>query len=100
MQDHFNLILNEPAGQIAQIIVKYSVERIVQCWSDPNVNQHQVIEDILGCLHHPDFRNPQCKLAAAYIELTSQPTSRRRCTSTCATGLSRPAATSRKFLTA
>ena len=30
IQDHFGLILNEPAGKIAQRIVEYSVNLIVQ----------------------------------------------------------------------
>ncbi|EKD04363.1 heterokaryon incompatibility protein HET-C [Trichosporon asahii var. asahii CBS 8904] len=67
-KDHFALILNEPAGQIAKIIVQYSVERIVQCWSDSNINPNQAITDILGCLHHPDFRNPNSQIQTQMFE--------------------------------
>lgn len=45
------------------MIVQYTVERVVQAWGDSNSNPHQAIEDILSCLHHPDFRNPQCQFS-------------------------------------
>lgn len=33
VQDHFGLILNEPAGKIAQVLVRHSVNIIVQVGS-------------------------------------------------------------------
>lgn len=33
-KDHFGLILNEPAGKIAQIVVVNSVQLIVEAWSN------------------------------------------------------------------
>lgn len=60
-KDHFAVLLNEPAGQIAQLIVKFAVERIAQAWSDDNIDPRQPVEDILQCLFHPDFSNG-CKL--------------------------------------
>ncbi|CAK9782756.1 Het-C-domain-containing protein [Cutaneotrichosporon oleaginosum] len=56
-KDHFDVLLNEPAGQIAQLIVKFSAERIAQAWSDSNIDPRQPVEDILQCLFHPDFSN-------------------------------------------
>ncbi|KAF4618696.1 hypothetical protein D9613_010141 [Agrocybe pediades] len=61
-KDHFNLILNEPAGQIARIIVKYTVKLVSKAWDDPSVNVHQVTEDVLQCLFHPDFHNNQSEI--------------------------------------
>lgn len=29
-QDHFALVLNEPAGRVAQVVVQYSVKLIVE----------------------------------------------------------------------
>lgn len=45
-----NLILNEPAGQIAKVIVTYSVQLIVKSWDDPGMNPRDVTEPILECL--------------------------------------------------
>ncbi|TXT13760.1 hypothetical protein VHUM_01127 [Vanrija humicola] len=59
-KDHFALLLNQPAGEIAKIIVRYTVERVVKAWDDNNQNPQAIAEDVLQCLHHPDFRNPQC----------------------------------------
>jgi hypothetical protein len=56
-KDHFAVLLNEPAGQIAQLIVKFSAERVAQAWSDSNIDPRQPVEDILQCLFHPDFSN-------------------------------------------
>ncbi|KAF9015756.1 heterokaryon incompatibility protein Het-C-domain-containing protein [Cyathus striatus] len=53
-KDHFGLILNEPAGKIAQIVVEHTVNLIVQTWSnDEDVNG--VIDTILEAFHHPYY---------------------------------------------
>ncbi|KAI0322897.1 heterokaryon incompatibility protein Het-C-domain-containing protein [Amylostereum chailletii] len=56
-KDHFNLILNEPAGNLARIIVKNTVGLVVKAWDDTNMNVHSVTEQVLECLFHPDFHN-------------------------------------------
>ncbi|PCH35251.1 Het-C-domain-containing protein [Wolfiporia cocos MD-104 SS10] len=56
-KDHFNLILNEPAGNLGRIILTYTVDRVVKAWDDPSINVHSVTEDILHCLFHPDFHD-------------------------------------------
>ncbi|KDR80036.1 hypothetical protein GALMADRAFT_242249 [Galerina marginata CBS 339.88] len=56
-KDHFNLILNEPAGQIAKIIVIHTVKLVSKAWDDNSMNVHQITEDVLSCLFHPDFHN-------------------------------------------
>ncbi|KAJ3810678.1 Het-C-domain-containing protein [Lentinula aff. lateritia] len=53
-KDHFGLILNEPAGKVAQIVVVYSTELIVQTWADNN-DPDEVIDQILEAFHHPYF---------------------------------------------
>ncbi|TDL18750.1 Het-C-domain-containing protein [Rickenella mellea] len=57
-KDHFNLILNEPAGNLAKVIVNHTVINIVRAWDDNSVNVRQVTEEVLECLFHPDFHNP------------------------------------------
>lgn len=61
-KDHFNLLLNEPAGHLAKIIVTHAVDLIVRAWDDSNMNVHHVTEDILQCLFHPDFHNENSKI--------------------------------------
>ncbi|KAI5829276.1 Het-C-domain-containing protein [Schizophyllum commune Tattone D] len=53
-KDHFNLILNEPAGKIAQVVVENTVGLIVQAWAD-NSDPDQVIDRILEAFHHPYY---------------------------------------------
>ncbi|KAF8167442.1 heterokaryon incompatibility protein Het-C-domain-containing protein [Crassisporium funariophilum] len=53
-KDHFGLILNEPAGKIAQIVVEHSVNLIVKAWSD-NSNPEDSINTILEAFHHPYY---------------------------------------------
>jgi len=53
-KDHFGLILNEPAGQIAQLVVENSVNLIVQAWSD-NSDPDGIINQILEAFHHPYY---------------------------------------------
>ncbi|KAJ6541906.1 heterokaryon incompatibility protein Het-C-domain-containing protein [Mycena capillaripes] len=53
-KDHFGLILNEPAGKIAMIVVQHSVKIIVQAWSD-NSDPSRAIDVILEAFHHPYY---------------------------------------------
>ncbi|KAH6912796.1 heterokaryon incompatibility Het-C [Coprinopsis sp. MPI-PUGE-AT-0042] len=55
-KDHFGLILNEPAGKVAQIVVEYTVNLIVQAWyndEDPD----RVLDQVLEAFHHPYYSN-------------------------------------------
>ncbi|KAK7678437.1 hypothetical protein QCA50_018497 [Cerrena zonata] len=56
-KDHFNLILNEPAGNLGKIILTHAVQLIVKAWDDQSMNVHAITEDILQCLFHPDFHD-------------------------------------------
>ncbi|TFK72137.1 Het-C-domain-containing protein [Pluteus cervinus] len=61
-KDHFNLILNEPAGHIAKAIVSYAVTAITKAWEDQSINARHLVDDILGCLFHPDFHDSNSKI--------------------------------------
>ncbi|KAF5393285.1 hypothetical protein D9757_000600 [Collybiopsis confluens] len=80
-----NLILNEPAGNLAKIIVANTVNLIVKAWDDNNVNVHSVTEDVLSCLYvcfdalfaipnsglnrfHPDFHNRSSKIQTEMLQ--------------------------------
>ncbi|GAA5928728.1 Het-C domain-containing protein [Sporobolomyces koalae] len=54
-KDHFGLILNEPAGNLAIIILKHTVNLIVKAWDDTSMNVDHVASDILSTFHHPYF---------------------------------------------
>ncbi|KAG6813997.1 hypothetical protein H0H92_004490 [Tricholoma furcatifolium] len=71
-QDHFDLILNEPAGKIAQLVVQNSVNLIVQAWAHDN-DPDQVIDKvlqaagatmnrILEAFHHPYYASSQSEI--------------------------------------
>nr|AIC33785.1 heterokaryon incompatibility protein C [Puccinia cf. psidii AE-2014] len=54
-KDHFGLILNEPAGNLAKIVVKHTVKSVVQAWGSTDVDPQQSINKILEAFHHPYF---------------------------------------------
>ncbi|KAH9178845.1 Het-C-domain-containing protein [Lactarius sanguifluus] len=54
-KDHFALILNEPAGKIAQVVVQYTVKLIVNAWSDDQSDPNGVINQVLEAFYHPYF---------------------------------------------
>ncbi|BGP16034.1 hypothetical protein JCM10213v2_004028 [Rhodosporidiobolus nylandii] len=54
-KDHFALILNEPAGQIAVLILEHAVKLIVKAWEDNSIDPRGVAANILTAFHHPYF---------------------------------------------
>ncbi|KIK67402.1 hypothetical protein GYMLUDRAFT_37517 [Collybiopsis luxurians FD-317 M1] len=67
-KDHFNLILNEPAGNLAKIVVTHTVNLVVKAWDDNGINIHSVTEDILSCLFHPDFHNRSSRIQSEMLQ--------------------------------
>lgn len=61
-KDHFSNRLNEPAGLIAQAVVKYVVPRIVFAWENPNTPVQMVLDDVVRVFHHPACRDPRLEL--------------------------------------
>lgn len=68
-KDHFALILNQPAGEVAKTVVEFTVNLVVKAWDDPSMPPHAVTEPVLECLFHPDFNNPHCR----FIESAASP---------------------------
>ncbi|KAJ4002175.1 Het-C-domain-containing protein [Lentinula boryana] len=66
-KDHFGLILNEPAGKVAQTVVVYSTEIIVKAWADDS-NPDRAIDQILEAFHHPYFANEQSSIQHEMFE--------------------------------
>ncbi|KAH2200408.1 hypothetical protein KXW61_008663 [Aspergillus fumigatus] len=56
-KDHFSNVLNEPAGQIASRVVKWTVPQLMECWDDENIDVDRVLDRIItGVFHHPALR--------------------------------------------
>ncbi|KAF8963872.1 heterokaryon incompatibility protein Het-C-domain-containing protein [Flammula alnicola] len=66
-KDHFGLILNEPAGKIAQIVVENSVNLIVRAWSD-NSNPDEIITEILEAFHHPFYATGRSEIQRKMLD--------------------------------
>ncbi|KAA1471379.1 Het-C-domain-containing protein [Dentipellis sp. KUC8613] len=67
-KDHFQLILNEPAGKIAQVVVQHTVQLIVQAWFDDRSNPDEVIDRILEAFHHPYYNVGRSQIQNAMFE--------------------------------
>lgn len=67
-KDHFNLILNEPAGNIAKIILKHTVNLVTKAWDDSSLNVNQVTDEALQCLFHPDFHQSSSVIQREMLE--------------------------------
>jgi hypothetical protein len=57
---HPRLILNEPAGKIALVVVKHSVELIVQAWYKHDTDVGQTINQVRHTHHLCDTKLTQC----------------------------------------
>lgn len=66
-KDHFSNILNDPAGNISIIIVKYTVGLMVEAWSNTE-NPDRVIDRILEAIHHPNYANRNSKIQRDMLE--------------------------------
>ncbi|KAI0830771.1 heterokaryon incompatibility protein Het-C-domain-containing protein [Trametes gibbosa] len=61
-KDHFALILNEPAGKIALIIVQHSVKLLVDAWFNDSTDPDRVIDEILEAFHHPYYATGRSRI--------------------------------------
>ncbi|KAF8328217.1 uncharacterized protein EI90DRAFT_2926740 [Cantharellus anzutake] len=70
-KDHFALILNDPAGKLAQVIVKHAVTMVVKAWDDPKSDPRDAIEGILQCMFHPDFHDSRSPIQREMMQFMS-----------------------------
>ena len=61
-KDHFSNILNEPAGQVASMVLQYVAPRIVYAWEHAGVPVDEVLDDIVRVFHHPVLRDQNCDI--------------------------------------
>jgi Heterokaryon incompatibility protein Het-C len=45
-KDHFDNILNEPAGRVAQVVVEHAVNLVVGAWSDPSRDIGRTLNEV------------------------------------------------------
>ncbi|KAG9041223.1 hypothetical protein FS837_012535 [Tulasnella sp. UAMH 9824] len=57
-KDHFQSILNEPAGLIARMVTLNTVDKLVRVWENPTADVNAAIDEILQSIFHPDFPRP------------------------------------------
>ncbi|KIR24943.1 heterokaryon incompatibility protein HET-C [Cryptococcus deuterogattii LA55] len=67
-KDHFGLILNQPAGEIARIVVEHTVNLVVKAWDDNSINPSQVTESSLEVLFHPDFASGHSQIQKQMLD--------------------------------
>ena len=70
-KDHFSNILNEPAGQVAGVILKYVAPRVIYAWQHPDVPVTQVLDDVVRAFHHPAIRDNSVEVQRAMFEAVS-----------------------------
>ncbi|KAF2842157.1 heterokaryon incompatibility Het-C [Patellaria atrata CBS 101060] len=61
-KDHFSNVLNEPAGQVATVILQYIAPRIIFAMDNPDIAVDQVLDDVVRVFHHPALRDPRLEL--------------------------------------
>ncbi|KAG8910053.1 hypothetical protein FRC01_006572, partial [Tulasnella sp. 417] len=57
-KDHFQSILNEPAGLIARMVTLNTVDKLVRVWENPTADVDATIDEVLQCIFHPEFPQP------------------------------------------
>ncbi|KAG6836212.1 hypothetical protein H0H93_010271 [Arthromyces matolae] len=62
-----NLILNEPAGLVAKVVVKNTVGLVIKAWDDTSINVNALSEEILECLFHPSFTSHSSRIQQAML---------------------------------
>lgn len=61
-KDHFSCYLNDPAGQLAKVIIRHAVTEVVATWSDASRDIDRTIDSIVSCFCHPALLNRSWKL--------------------------------------
>lgn len=71
-KDHFANMLNEPAGQIATVILQYTAPRVIYAWQHPDIHVDQVVDDVLRAFHHPVLRDRHCEIHNKMFEIVER----------------------------
>src|SRR5947207_1353073 len=63
--------LNEPAGNVAKVIISFAVTQVVAAWSNETVDPRAAVESVLQCFCHPALltQSPLHKTMFATVKL-------------------------------
>ncbi|KAL5529525.1 hypothetical protein ACEPAG_5510 [Sanghuangporus baumii] len=61
-KDHVDLILNQPAGRVAKIVVEHTVGLIIKAWYEDEQDIDHVINAVLAAFFHPYFMSEKSKI--------------------------------------
>ena len=70
--DHFSCYLNEPAGQVAIVVVKHAVTQVVAAWSDPSVDPRRAIDSVMQVFCHPALLNRNSSVQMEMFRVVEQ----------------------------
>lgn len=68
-KDHFSNILNQPAGEVASVILQYVAPRVLYAWENTNVPEHEVLNDVGRVFHHPAIRDQNLEIHRKMFEV-------------------------------
>lgn len=71
-KDHFGLILNEPAGNLAKIIIRPAIKAVVEAWEDPTIDPRAVAERACEALFHPCFGTGRSQVQQEMLDYMHQ----------------------------
>lgn len=71
-KDHFELILNEVAGNVALIIDRHLVNNVVAAWDDTSKDPAQVAEQCLEAMFHPYFAGNSSAVQKEMLDFISR----------------------------
>ncbi|KAL5511341.1 hypothetical protein ACEPAH_4557 [Sanghuangporus vaninii] len=61
-KDHVDLILNEPAGRVAKIVVEHTVGLVIKAWYEDEQDIDHFINEVLTTFYHPYFMSEKSKI--------------------------------------
>lgn len=72
-KDHFGLILNEPAGNLAKIVITPVIRSVVQAWDDQSVDPRGVAETACEALFHPYWATGRSGVQKEMLDVSFPP---------------------------
>lgn len=70
-KDHFGLILNEPAGNLAKIVIRPVIKAVVEAWEDQGIDPRQVADRACEAMFHPYFGNGRSQVQQEMLDVGS-----------------------------
>ncbi|KAN0064810.1 hypothetical protein ACQY0O_001867 [Thecaphora frezii] len=71
-KDHFGLILNEVAGNVAQIIVRHTVKLVVKAWDDTSIDAELTADECLAPMFHPYWFSGRSQVQKEMLDYMAQ----------------------------